>query len=342
MITLRENYSLKKHNSFGIDARTRYFAETENESDLVNFIRHNPVPELSVMILGAGSNILFINDFEGLIIHPNITGIEIIKETPDFITVRVGAGVNWDRFVEWAVKKNLGGIENLSLIPGSVGAGPVQNIGAYGCEVSEVIEQVETIQIADGSKKEYHNDECGFGYRTSIFKTDLKDRTIIHHVVFRLSRKPILKADYGGVRDRLKKYNSPNIADLRKVIIEIRNEKLPDPEKIGNAGSFFKNPVLKDEEFRVFIMNHPDAPNFMTEQDDFHKIPAAWLIEHSGWKGKRVGNAGTYPLQPLVLVNYGNATGKEIYELSEKIREDVFNRFNIMLEREVNLVGINS
>jgi UDP-N-acetylmuramate dehydrogenase len=342
MISLRENYSLKKHNSFGIDARARYFADIGDESDLGHFVRNNPVPELAVMILGAGSNVLFISDYDGLIIHPNIKGIEVIKETDDFITVRVGAGETWEMFVEWAVKRNYGGIENLSLIPGSVGACPVQNIGAYGCDVSQVIEQVETVHIPDGSKKIYHQKECVFGYRTSAFKTDLRGRIIITRVVFRLSRIPILKIDYGTVRERLQKYDTPSVNDVREVIIEIRNEKLPDPKKIGNAGSFFKNPVLENEEFNEFINNHPDAPSFRTEQDGLNKIPAAWLIEQCGWKGRRSGNTGTYPNQPLVLLNYGNATGKEIYEFSEKIRKDVFTRFRIRLEREVNLAGISS
>ena len=342
MITLRENYSLKNHNSFGIDVRTKYFAEADNEADLVHFIHNNPVSGLPVMILGAGSNVLFVTDYEGLIIHPYIKGIEVIEERSDYLTVRVGAGEIWDSFVEWAVKKNYGGTENLSLIPGSVGASPVQNIGAYGCEVSEIIEQVETVQIRDGVKKIYHKNECRFGYRTSIFKTDLRSRVIITHTVFRLSKIPVLKTDYGSIRERLKKYSEPSLNAVREVIIGIRTEKLPDPAKIGNAGSFFKNPVLNEKEFRSFIKSHPDAPNFRAEQEGFHKIPAAWLIEQCGWKGRRIGDAGTYPLQPLVLANYGNATGKEIYELSEKIRADVLATFSIQLEREVNLVGISS
>jgi len=342
MITLRENYSLKKHNSFGIDARATYFAEAYSEADLINVLHNDPLPRKPVLILGEGTNVLFVSDFDGLIIHPKITGIKIIKEDNHFVVVRVGAGENWDNFVEWAVGKNLGGIENLSNVPGSVGASPVQNIGAYGCEASEVIEYVETLIIPDGISKTYRKDECGFGYRTSIFKTELKDRVIITNVSFRLSKTPLLKTGYGAIRQRLKKNNSPSIVDMRKVIIDIRNEKLPDPEKIGNAGSFFKNPVLREDEFRSFILKYPDAPNFKAEYAGSYKIPAAWLIEQCGWKGKRIGNAGTYSLQPLVLVNYGNATGKEIYELSENIRQDIFSKFNIILEREVNLAGISS
>jgi UDP-N-acetylmuramate dehydrogenase len=342
MITLRENYSLKKHNSFGIDARTRYFAEADNEPDLISLLKHNPAPRLPVLVLGEGSNILFISDYDGIILHPKITGIEIISETNDFLTVRAGAGENWDRFVAWAVDKELGGIENLSLIPGSVGASPVQNIGAYGSEVSEVIDSVETIRVSDGIRKVYPNNECNFGYRMSTFKTELKNRVIITHVLFRLSRKPSLKTGYGAIKERLKNSDKPSVGDLRKVIIEIRNEKLPVPQKTGNAGSFFKNPVLNEEDFRSFIHKYPDAPNFRAEKDDLHKISAAWLIEQCDWKGKRIGNAGTYQFQPLVIVNYGNATGREIYELSETIRKDVFSKFNIMLETEVNLVGVSS
>jgi UDP-N-acetylmuramate dehydrogenase len=342
MITLREDYSLKNHNSFGIDVRARYFAEINNTSDLIHFIRNNPVPGIPVMILGAGSNILFAGNYDGLIIHPFIKGIEIISERSDVVTVKVGAGEIWDNFVEWAVKRNLGGIENLSLIPGSAGACPVQNIGAYGCEVSEVIEQVETINISNGTKRIYTPKECRFGYRTSIFKTDLKDRVIITYILFRLSRIPFLKTGYGSVLERLKKYDKPSLGAVREVIIAIRSEKLPDPAKLGNAGSFFKNPVLTEEEFRSFTHSYPDVPHFQAEEEGHHKIPAAWLIEQCGWKGRRIGDAGTYPLQPLVLVNYGNATGKEIYELSEKIRDDIFKTFGIRLEREVNLVGISA
>jgi UDP-N-acetylmuramate dehydrogenase len=342
MISLCENYSLKKHNSFGIDASTRYFAEADNEPDLINFIRNNPVPGLPLMILGAGSNVLFVSDYEGLILHPFLKGIEVIVERSDYITVRVGAGETWDTFVEWAVKKNYGGIENLSLIPGSVGASPVQNIGAYGCEVSEVIEQVETIQIGDGIKKTYQKKECRFGYRTSIFKTDPAYGAIITYIVFRLSKVPVLKTEYGAIREKLKTYNKSTVNAVREVVIGIRSEKLPDPARIGNAGSFFKNPVLNEEEFHSFIDIHPDAPNFRAEKEGLYKISAAWLIERCGWKGRRIGDAGVYPLQPLVLVNYGNSTGKEIYDLSEKIRADIFKTFGIQLETEVNLVGINS
>jgi UDP-N-acetylmuramate dehydrogenase len=342
MISLRENYSLKNHNTFGIDAWTRYFADIDNESDLVQFIRHNPAPGLPLMILGSGSNILFVSDYEGMIIHPLIKGIEVLRETSEHITVRVGAGELWDSFVEWTVRKNYGGIENLSLIPGSVGASPIQNIGAYGSEAAEVIEQVGTIQIRNGRKKTYSRNDCRFGYRTSIFKTDLRSMVIITHVVFKLSKKPVLKTEYGVVNERLKKFTEPSVSSVREVIMEIRNEKLPDPQKLGNAGSFFKNPVLNENEFDSFIRNHPDAPNYHAETKGFHKIPAAWLIEQCGWKGRRIGDSGTFPLQPLVLVNYGNATGKEIYKLSEKIREDVLKSFGIQLEREVNTVGISA
>jgi UDP-N-acetylmuramate dehydrogenase len=342
MITLRENYSLKNHNSFGIDVRARYFADIDNESDLAQFIRHNPATGLPLMILGAGNNILFVSDYEGLIIHPLIQGIEVLQENTSSVTVRVGAGVLWDSFVEWAVSKNYGGVENLSLIPGSVGASPVQNIGAYGSEAAEIIEKVETTQIRNGRKKIFRPTDCRFGYRTSIFKTDLRSMVIISHVVFRLSKRPVLKTEYGEMHERLKKYKETSVHEVREVIIEIRSEKLPDPQKIGNAGSFFKNPVLSENEFHSFIHNHPDAPNYQAEMKGFHKIPAAWLIEQCGWKGRRIGATGTYSRQPLVIVNYGNATGKEIYEFSEKIREDVLKSFRIRLEREVNVVGVIS
>jgi len=342
MITLRENYSIKNHNSFGINARARFFAEIDNERDLVQFIHHNPAAGLPLIILGSGSNILFVSDYEGLIIHPLIKGIDVLSEDSNNITVKAGAGEVWDSFVEWAVRKNYGGVENLSLIPGSVGASPVQNIGAYGSEVADVIEQVETIQIINGQKKIFSHKDCRFGYRTSIFKTDLRSLVIITHVLFRLSKKPVLKTEYGAVNEMLNKFKEPSVSAVREVIIKIRSEKLPDPQKIGNAGSFFKNPVLDEKEFNSFIENHPDAPSYQAETKGFHKIPAAWLIERCGWKDRRIGDAGVYSLQPLVLVNFGNATGKEIYDFAEKIREDVLKSFNIQLEREVNVVGVNS
>jgi UDP-N-acetylmuramate dehydrogenase len=339
MITLRENYSLKNHNSFGIDAKAMYFAETDDETDLIRFIQHNPLRDLPLMVLGSGSNILFISDYRGMIIHPLMKGFEVIFENKEYITVRAGAGELWDSFVEWAVRNNYGGVENLSLIPGTVGASPVQNIGAYGSVVAEVIEQVESIDTRTGRKRTFSRQDCRFGYRTSIFKTDLNPAVIITHVVFQLSRDPVLKTEYGSVNERLAKYGERTISTIRKAIIEIRSEKLPDPKTMGNAGSFFKNPVLNEDEFQSFIQHHPDAPSYPDETKGFHKIPAAWLIEQCGWKGRRMGDAGTYNLQPLVLVNYGNATGKEIFEISEKIREEVLKSFHINLEREVNMVG---
>jgi len=338
MITLFEDYSLKNHNTFNVEAKARYFAECDNIPDLVHFLRHRPYNDLPVMVIGEGSNVLFKSDFHGLIIHSFIRGIDILQEDHTGITIRAGAGEKWDSFVEWAVGNQYGGIENLSLIPGSIGACPIQNIGAYGVEISEFIESVETINLQDGKSKTFTLTECGFGYRTSIFKTVLIGKIIITNVVFRLTKSPVLKTEYGTIRERLKNFKYVDISTLRNVIINIRREKLPDPAIIGNAGSFFKNPVISNEELRIILGRFPEIPNHPAEIAGFRKIPAAWLIEQCGWKGRRTGDAGTYPNQPLVLVNYGKATGKEILELADSIAEDVLKKFNIRLEFEVNVV----
>lgn len=338
MITLLEDFSLKNHNSFKIEARARYFAEADILSDLVYFIKHKPYTQLPVMVLGEGSNVLFKSDYDGIIIHPVIRGIDILHEDLTSINVRAGAGENWDSFVAWAVEHQYGGIENLSLIPGSLGACPVQNIGAYGAEVSEVIESVETIDLVDGNIKTFSVSECKFSYRTSIFKDDLMGKKIITSVVFHLTKSPVLKTDYGMIRERLTKYKDVNIGVLRMVVMDIRREKLPDPASTGNAGSFFKNPVISDEELRMILDRFPGIPNHPAEIAGYRKIPAAWLIEKCGWKGRRTNDAGTYPSQPLILLNYGKASGQEIWELSEKIAKDVLEKFNVQLEREVNVV----
>lgn len=338
MISLLEDYSLKSHNTFNVETKTRYFVECDNIPDLAHFLKHRPHKDLPVMVIGEGSNVLFKSDYNGLIIHPFIRGIDILQEDHTGITIRAGAGEKWDSFVEWAVGNQYGGIENLSLIPGSVGACPIQNIGAYGAEVSDFIESVETIDLQSGKSKTYTLAACGFGYRTSIFKTILKGKLVIINVVFRLSKSPVLRTEYGSIRERLKNYKSIDISTMRNVIMEIRSQKLPDPSSIGNAGSFFKNPEISILELKAILTRFPKIPNHPSEKAGFLKIPAAWLIEQCGWKGKRIGNAGTYPNQPLVLVNYGNATGHEILTLAEKIENDVFDKFNIRLEREVNVV----
>jgi UDP-N-acetylmuramate dehydrogenase len=304
----------------------------------MHFIKHNPNPQLPVMVLGEGSNILFKSDYNGILIHPVIRGMEIINKDRDSVFVKSGTGENWDTFVEWAVKQGFGGIENLSHIPGSVGASPIQNIGAYGVEVSEVIDSVETIDLMDGHLKSFTRSECDFGYRNSIFKNELKGKIIITGVIFRLSKSPVLKTNYSGISERLKKYKDININTLRIVVTEIRSEKLPDPARIGNAGSFFKNPVIADDEYRKLVSVFPEIPDHPADIPGYRKIPAAWLIEKCGWKGKRTGDAGTWSKQPLVMVNYGNATGKDILKMAEKITEDVLKKFGIKLEREVNVV----
>jgi len=337
MIEIKENHSLEKLNSFGLYVQTRFFIEIDQVDDLQKFIQANPFPDLPRLILGEGSNILFTSDYPGIILHPAIAGIEIIHETKDFADVRVGAGENWDHFVSWAVGKNLGGIENLSLIPGSVGAAPVQNIGAYGAEVSEVISSIETINITNGESNTFQNTDCQFGYRKSIFKNELKNKVLITHVIFRLTKDPVLNTTYGLVKEKMQAIESPELSDLRRIIIEIRKEKLPDPSILGNAGSFFKNPEINQKLLQQIIKKYPDIQQFPSVSQDLVKIPAAWLIQECGWKGKRSGNVGSYDKQPLVLINYGKATGQEILTFSERIQQAVYAKFGIKLEREVNV-----
>jgi UDP-N-acetylmuramate dehydrogenase len=337
MSEIFEHYSLKNRNTFGLDVSCRYFFEATNLSDLHSFFKDGSRPLDRLMILGEGSNILFTKDYDGTIIHPALKGIEKLSEDSQNVMVKAMAGENWDDFVKYCVKKNWSGLENLSLIPGSVGSSPIQNIGAYGAEVKDSIFEVEGFFIETGEEKTFPNHECRFAYRNSIFKQELKKRFLITSVTFNLFKIHHFKLGYGQVEKEFLKKPVQDLASLRQTIIEIRESKLPDPSKTGNAGSFFKNPVIQNSKFKILRSRFRDVPSYSAGEDQT-KIPAAWLIEQAGWKGVREGNTGTYPSQPLVIVNYGGASGREIFLFARRIMDSVKEKFGLELEMEVNLV----
>lgn len=338
MHNIQANYNLKELNTFGIEAFSKYFCSFENTDELKELLQLNNVRNEEKLILGGGSNLLFTKDFEGIVLKNDIPNIEIISEDNNEINLKVGAGVNWHEFVMYCVNNKYYGIENLSLIPGNVGAAPMQNIGAYGVEVKNVITLVEAVEITTGETTSFKNNECNFDYRSSIFKTTHKNQFIISYVHFKLSKQPNFNISYGAIASELEKMNVKelNIKDISQAVINIRSSKLPNPKEIGNAGSFFKNPVVKNEIVEVISKEFPEAPIYKVN-DNESKLAAGWLIEQCGWKGKKISNYGVHAKQALVLVNYGGATGKEIYDLSESILESVKEKFNIELEREVNI-----
>lgn len=332
-----ENISLLPHNTFGIDAYSRYFTEYESVEELQEILKSDIFLNNEFLHIGSGSNLLFINDFDGIILHSKIKGIEALKETNEYIYFRVGAGETWDDFVQFAVDNGYGSIENLSIIPGEVGASAVQNIGAYGVEVKDVIEQVETIDLKTRQPKVFTNAECQFNYRDSIFKREKKNRYAVTYVIFRLSKKPIFHLEYGNLAEQLKKAET-NLKSIRSLIIKVREEKLPDPKKIGNAGSFFMNPIVSKEQYQELKTKYPAIPTYPISIFQV-KIPAGWLIEQCGWKGKSYGNAGVYEKQALVLVNKGDATGQDVMMLANKITASVKDKFDIDIYPEVTIVA---
>ena len=337
MIDIKENFSLKKFNTFGFDIQCRYFSTFSNETELKEILLLQKKLNIPLMVIGGGSNLLFKNDFNGFVIQSTNKNIEIKNETNEYVELRVGAGENWDEFVEYCVNNNWGGIENLSLIPGFVGTCPIQNIGAYGVEVKDVILLVETFDIETFSTHSFTNADCHFGYRDSIFKHDLKGKHIITHVSFKLNKKVDFILDYGHLKTELLKYKIIDLKNIRQAVIDIRNSKLPKPEDTGNAGSFFKNPVVKNELAEQLKQQYPDIPIYVQNAKE-SKIPAGWLIEKAGWKGRNIGNAGVHSKQALVLINLGNATGAEVLHLAKEIQNSVKNQFGIELEMEVNVV----
>ena len=334
-----ENYSLKKYNTFGIDAIAKYFTAFSSANSLEELLDSNKnIP--SKMILGGGSNVLFTKDYNGLVLKNEVSGIKIVSEDDEFVFIKAGAGEIWHRFVMYCISNNFSGVENLSLIPGNVGASPMQNIGAYGVEIKDVFEELEAFHLEEKTIQKFSAKDCGFGYRESVFKKKYKNQFAILTVTYRLKKNPEFNITYGAIEDELKKMNIENLSvkAISDAVINIRTSKLPDPKVIGNAGSFFKNPVLNSLEFQELKILSPERILFYKTDENHFKIPAGWLIEQCGWKGFRKGDAGCYDKQALVLVNYGNATGKEIYNLSEEIKISVKEKFGIDLEREVNIL----
>lgn len=335
----KENYSLKNLNTFGINAYCRYFTEFNTIDSLKEIIEHPISKNHEKLILGGGSNILFTKDFNGIVLKNNILGIEKIKEDENHVYIKVGAGVNWHSFVLYCIEKNYSGVENLSLIPGNVGASPMQNIGAYGVEVKDVIETVHGILTNDLSEFSLSNSACKFAYRESIFKHELKNQAVITHVIYRLNKTPKFNTSYGAIEQELEKMNIKelSIKAISEAVCNIRRSKLPNPSEIGNAGSFFKNPTVDKTTFEKLKTQFSDMPNY-PQADGNIKLAAGWLIEQCGWKGFRNNNFGVHKNQALVLVNYGNAKGGDIYRLSEDILQSVKEKFGIYLEREVNII----
>lgn len=337
-MTLQENISLKKFNTFGIDVKAEYFAEVSEVNELLELLNSSEIKNQPSLFLGGGSNILFTADFKGVVIKLAIPGIEIIDEDRSTILVEAGAGVVWHDLVQFCVNKNFGGIENLSLIPGTAGAAPIQNIGAYGQEIKDIFESLSGYYLQDGAAGNFYKDNCRFGYRDSIFKRELKGKFIITKIRLRLSKDPVLNLSYGQVKQEVEKLNLKELTvkDVSRIICSIRKSKLPDPSIDGNAGSFFKNPEISFEKFSGLQKEFPDIPGYTHAKSV--KLAAGWLIEKCGWKGKRVGNSGSHSKQALVLVNYGGASGKEVLQLAGEIKSSVYKKFGIMLEEEVNII----
>lgn len=334
-----ENISLKPYNTFRVQANASVFAEMHSLLDIQTFLNTSRYKDWPKLIMGGGSNLLFTKDFDGVIMKINTKGIFKINETEDRVWLNVQAGEVWDDFVNYCIGNNYGGIENLTLIHGNMGSCPIQNIGAYGVEVKDCIETVEVVDIENIQMYEIQNKDCRFGYRDSIFKKELKDKVIIVSVTFKLTKKHQLNLEYGDIRDELKNMGikNPGIREVAKAVCNIRRCKLPDPKEIGNAGSFFKNPSLSEKKYNKLKSSFHDLPSY-SQSDNTFKIPAGWLIEQCGWKGFRKDDAGVHEKQALVLVNYGNASGMEIFQLASKIQDSVKKKFGIELDMEVNVI----
>lgn len=326
------NCPLKERHTFGMDVKADQLIEFANEDELRSALTGAAKP---LLFMGGGSNLLFLNNYSGTVLHSVIDNINIVAEDDNSVSVRVGSGVVWDDFVAYCVEKGWWGVENLSLIPGEVGASAVQNIGAYGVEVKDVLQSIEAISVDDLSKRIFTNAECNYAYRDSIFKTSLKGKYVITYVTYRLSKKANPNIGYGALKSVLAE--NPSLKEIRDAIIAVRNSKLPDPKVYGNAGSFFMNPVIPMEQFVALQSRYPDIPSYPAS-DGYIKVPAGWLIEKSGWKGKSLGNAAVYEKQALVLINRGGATGMEVKHLADTIIEDIKEIFGITLNAEVNYI----
>ncbi len=334
-----ENYSLFPFNTFHINVKARLLARLQHETDVSSLLQSAEFKNSGRRLwLGGGSNVLFTGDFDGLVVKNELKGRSIVEETDQHVILKVGSGEDWHETVRFAIENNWSGIENLSLIPGTIGAAPMQNIGAYGVELKDVFHELEAVNLTTGKNQTFKNQDCEFGYRTSIFKTKLKDNMFIESVSLKLSKVPHFNLSYRPLHDFFKDTDIANITlkDVSDAVIQIRESKLPDPKDIGNGGSFFKNPTLGQMPGKMFLEKYPEAPYYQNEDGSF-KIPAAYLIQECDWKGKRVGDAGVHHLQPLVLVNHGNASGTDILNLAKSIQKSVFEKFHIKLEPEVNI-----
>jgi len=336
---LQENISLSPLHTFHIQATARYYSLIQDAKVLPSLLDRPALKSLPRVVIGNGSNILFVKDFEGWVIHMGIGGIAQIQQDHQHVLLRVGAGVQWHQLVVYCVERNYAGIENLSWIPGTVGAAPVQNIGAYGGELSEVFEELEALEIRTGKIKKFKKTDCKFGYRESIFKNELKGEFIILSVTLRLDKEPTFRISYGAIEETLAamQVKQVSIKAISEAITHIRQQKLPDPAILGNAGSFFKNPVIDVTTATKLQQDHPTLPTHVLPNDTM-KIPAAWLIEQCGWKGYRRGEVGVHPQHALVLVNYGEAIGQEVFHLAQDIQQSVFGKFGIQLVPEVNMI----
>jgi UDP-N-acetylmuramate dehydrogenase len=340
MLTIVENVSLLPYNTFGIDVHAKYFAIIRSLEEAEALFASRQFRENKHLILGGGSNLLFTTDFDGLVVKNELKGITTVGENEESIVLRAGSGENWHELVLYCVNRNYGGIENLSLIPGTVGAAPMQNIGAYGVEIKEVIHNVETIELSTGRREIFSNEQCKFGYRESVFKQELKDKYFISSITLSLTKtNHRFSINYGAIREVLKQNGEKRLSvkNISDAVIAIRKSKLPDPNVIGNAGSFFKNPTVNTSTFEALQKNFSDLPSFPGE-NGLTKIPAAWLIEKSGWKGKTLDNIGVHKHQALVIVNYGGGDGKKIWQLAMNIQSSVKEKFNITLQPEVNVI----
>lgn len=335
---IHTNFSLKNYNTFGIEAKAKEFVSVHSTDELIEILQQHPASKK--FILGGGSNMLLTQDVDALVIHLDLKGKKVIDENEDYVWVESQAGENWHEFVLWTIDQNFGGLENLSLIPGNVGTTPIQNIGAYGVEIKDTFVLCEAIHIETQELLVFTNEKCKFGYRESIFKNEIKDEFVITSVVFKLTkRNHKLNTSYGAIEAELEKQHikNPSLKDVSNAVIAIRQSKLPNPKELGNSGSFFKNPVILKSDFEKIQQKFPEMPHYVVSETEV-KVPAGWLIEQAGFKGKRFGDAGIHKNQALVLVNYGNATGQEILEVSKNIQKTILETYGISIEAEVNII----
>jgi UDP-N-acetylmuramate dehydrogenase len=337
-IEIQNNFSLKSYNSFGIEAKAKQFVSVHSVAELKTVLELHKAE--NKFILGGGSNMLLTKDIDALVIHIDLKGKKIIDEDEDFVWVKSDAGENWHEFVLWTIDQDFGGLENMSLIPGNVGTTPVQNIGAYGTEIKDTFVSCDALSKENQQTKKFTKEDCHFGYRESIFKNEAKDHYVITSVVFKLTkRNHKINTSYGDITNELAKKNisKPTLKDVSNAVIAIRQSKLPDPKELGNSGSFFKNPILLKSDFKKIHQQFPEMKYYDISETEV-KVPAGWLIEQAGFKGKRFGNAGVHKNQALVLVNYGNATGQEVLNVSKNIQQTILNTFGIQIEAEVNVI----